>query len=712
MELTRKEALQYIHDNPQQYLQKARVEGYICPICGSGSGPNGTGITTKDGKRYTCWAGKCFTSADIPDIIAAKEGLTPGSREALQRAYEVYSLTVGKKLPSTGENKPSVPPAQKEQKAAQDFTAYIEECHARIGQTDYPQRRGFTKKIIERFRLGYEPNFRTKETLEDGTERFVTWKALIIPNLPYGYKARNTNPDAADKVRPRGIIKPFNLQALEQQEKPVFIVEGELDALSIAEVGGEAVALGGTGNVEKLLAELPNYKITRPLLLALDKDEAGRNAEEKLASSLRERGLPFLQADITGEYKDANEAYNGPGLADFALAVSAAMKAAKTEQEEALEAERGRQAEKDLAKALGDKGIPYIQADIYGAYNDANEMYTKDLAGFASALSTTISGLKAAQDEAKQAAKAEYMSNTAAAHMQGFDEYIKARTNRKPLTTGFSQLDGYMGGGIYEGLYFIGGITSSGKTALGMQIADNLAEQGQDVIIFSLEMSRYELMARSISRLTFKNCPGIDTSNAKAARAILDGAFNSDAERQLYQVSRAQYLDFNEHIHIHEGVGDIGVNHIRQTVERHISFTNTRPVILVDYLQILAPYNERYTDKQNTDKAVTELKRISRDCQIPVIAISSLNRDNYKNEVGYTAFKESGAIEYSCDVLLGLQYKNITTPGFNEDAEAKKNPRTMQVKILKQRLAPKGNTVDFNYFAFANYFAEIKMPGR
>ena len=49
----------------------------------------------------------------------------------------------------------------------------------------------------------------------------------------------------------------------------------------------------------------------------------------------------------------------------------------------------------------------------------------------------------------------------------------------------------------------------------------------------------------------------------------------------------------------------------------------------------------------NTDDAVSDLKRISRDYSVPVFAISSLNRDNYSAPINMAAFKESGAIEYS-----------------------------------------------------------------
>ena len=162
--MTQEQALQYIHDHPEVYLQKAKAEGYICPICGSGSGPKGTGITSSKqaAHRFTCWRG-CFTSADIPDISAIKEGLQPGSWQALKRAYEVYGLTIDREDPSpTGHQQAlSQPPAKKPEQ--QDYTAYYAECHARVGQTDYPQKRGLTNKTIDRFQLAMTRHSRQKK---------------------------------------------------------------------------------------------------------------------------------------------------------------------------------------------------------------------------------------------------------------------------------------------------------------------------------------------------------------------------------------------------------------------------------------------------------------------------------------------------------------------------------------------------------------------
>ena len=126
---------------------------------------------------------------------------------------------------------------------------------------------------------------------------------------------------------------------------------------------------------------------------------------------------------------------------------------------------------------------------------------------------------------------------------------------------------------------------------------------------------------------------------------------------------------------------------------------------MVDYLQLLSPHDPRATDKQNTDKAVLELKRISRDYKIPVIAVSSLNRANYQNAIDLEAFKESGAIEYSSDVVMGLQYEGQGSK-IDKAAAQQQKQRKMELRILKQRNASTGMSITFDFYSFANYYHE------
>ena len=236
------------------------------------------------------------------------------------------------------------------------------------------------------------------------------------------------------------------------------------------------------------------------------------------------------------------------------------------------------------------------------------------------------------------------------------------------------------------------------------------------MLIFSLEMSRTELMAKSISRHTIKHVdadPSLRTMHAKAARDITTGTQYkgySDVEKELIKAAIEDYRAYAWHIFISEGIGDIGVAQIRNTVNEHIRLTGNKPVVIVDYLQILAPNDPRASDKQNIDKAVLELKRASRDYKIPVIAISSFNRENYKAEANMAAFKESGAIEYGCDVLIGMQLsgmrKNITEEEITQKKQA--YPREVELVILKNRNGRVGFTVQYSYYAKFNYFKEMR----
>jgi len=304
-----------------------------------------------------------------------------------------------------------------------------------------------------------------------------------------------------------------------------------------------------------------------------------------------------------------------------------------------------------------------------------------------------------------------YSATSAAASIQDFIDGIAESVNTPYIPTGFTRLDDIIDGGLYEGLYIMGAITTLGKTSLILQIADNIAADGADILYISLEMARAELIAKSVSRhtLTITLESGGDIRHAKTARGITTGIkyqYYSDRERELIKAAVNAYRVYAGNVYIIEGVGDIGVDDIRRAVEKHILFTGKKPVVIVDYLQILAPYNDRATDKQNTDKAVLELKRISRDYKIPMIGISSFNRDHYSAEVKLAAFKESGAIEYGSDVLIGLQLAGAGESGLDVKAAMDKDPREIELVILKNRNGKAGDKIPLEYFKLFNYFRE------
>lgn len=334
--------------------------------------------------------------------------------------------------------------------------------------------------------------------------------------------------------------------------------------------------------------------------------------------------------------------------------------------------------------------------------------------------------------------KAKYLSQVAANNVEAFFDEIDEKANTPAIPTGFRYLDNALDGGLYEGLYEIGGISSVGKTAFCLQLADQIAAQGHDVVIFSLEMSKFQLMARSISRGTFELLrkregfrrydPEKYADYARTTRQITRGErwryYKREALDLIAQAAKNYKQGAAPHLWLIEGMGTTGIKEIRQGVADHEAYTGKAPVVLVDYQQILEPYSERMTDKQNTDKAVKLLKILSRDFKIPVIAISSLNRANYKNSIDMEAFKESGAIEYSSDILIGLQLRGTgmkfmdmatgKTTEFDVKAAKAKDPRDIEAVVLKNREGATGLTLNFRYYpkynAFRNY--EIKAAKR
>jgi replicative DNA helicase len=124
------------------------------------------------------------------------------------------------------------------------------------------------------------------------------------------------------------------------------------------------------------------------------------------------------------------------------------------------------------------------------------------------------------------------------------------------------------------------------------------------------------------------------------------------------------------------------------------------------------------------DKNILELKRISRYYDTPVVVISSFNRSSYLNEVSFESFKESGAIEYSSDVIFGLQLRidrtdystksddNNKRQKINDERhrvinEAKnKYPREVELVILKNRMYKAWDTIEFKYYTHYDYFKD------
>ena len=322
--------------------------------------------------------------------------------------------------------------------------------------------------------------------------------------------------------------------------------------------------------------------------------------------------------------------------------------------------------------------------------------------------SDAIREIKMKYGEASEKKEA-YLTQSAGASLDEFFKNIENQT--PPIPTGYKQLDEALEGGLYEGLYILGAIPSMGKTTYILQIADQIAASGHDVIFFSLEMAKSELIAKSLSRLTLQISKNAKT--AKNDRSITSPErikHYTDADKKLIQDAGGAYKQVGAHLWIIEGVGNIDIKKIREIVDKHTQFTGNKPIVIIDYFQILPPPNDKLDSKQAADRNVVEIKRMSRDYKIPIILISSLNRAGYDKSTNMSAFKESGAIEYTADVLLGLQASGAEDAGAGANDQCKgKAIREVEIKILKNRhgrITAKGDEIQYKYYAMFNLMQE------
>lgn len=235
-----------------------------------------------------------------------------------------------------------------------------------------------------------------------------------------------------------------------------------------------------------------------------------------------------------------------------------------------------------------------------------------------------------------------------------FSEDIAKLSAYRDKQTGFDNLDKKMNG-LNAGLYVVGGVSSVGKTTFVHQLADQLAERNDHIIYFSLEQSRMEMVSKSLSRTTAK----LDYANALSSIEIRKGLNTPNLQNAI-----KQYSKYAGNVNIVEGNFDTNVDTMREYIGRYVAKNGVNPIVVIDYLQIIPAADLRMGDKQRIDYNVTELKRISRDFMIPLFVISSFNRDSYLKSCSFSSFKESGGIEYTADVVWGLQLGVITSNEF------------------------------------------------
>ena len=280
--------------------------------------------------------------------------------------------------------------------------------------------------------------------------------------------------------------------------------------------------------------------------------------------------------------------------------------------------------------------------------------------------------------------------------------------------TGYTNIDEYCK--LYPGLYVIGAVSSLGKTTFMHQMADQLAQNGERVLYVSYEQSRFELISKGLSRLTYLQSAGKEGVSSLQIRAGATGASIKSAI--------TTYKEFGKNEVIIEADFDYTIDGLLELVKSEVA-EGRQPIVIIDYLQVIAPSKDKYGKVMNTkehiDNVVKRLKSIQRDYGLVVFLISSLNRQNYMTQIDFESFKESGGIEYTADVVYGMQLAVMKSDtfkkdfGLNDKREAVKkakaeNPRKIELVCLKNRYSAPGYSCWFKYYAKYDLF-EVDEEG-
>ena len=673
-------------------IQSKRIRVNPCPIC-SGNDcfdiiPSGAKGNTHE--IFNCK--QCGNGGSIIDLYCLENSLNPKDKADISKAInglcKMYGIDnninsqeskskASSELLQAQKNDTRVTKQYEDTRKKYDFTEVAERLHKQL--LDSPEGmkyfldRGLSEDTIKRFKLGYEPKG-INEVLKDYPE--LHYNKDLAECYPYFIPMFDN--DKCNYILPR-----LDNKILENK-----LQDGELHK---TDKEGKERKYPKTMNLKNVSTTLYNLNqamtddyifITEGWCDALSIENLGYSAIALNSVSGVNSFIKKIQ-----DIKDYQSKY-------YIIALD--------------NDKSGKEARADLEDKLIDLKCKVKHLHPVGEnIKDINDM----LLDGADSLDDAICNIFVSIEQEKQ----ELLTrNSCFNYLQDTLNKFISNKDKKLLSTGYKKLDATLGGGLYNSLYVIGGISGLGKTSIVLNILENLAKENNDVMFISLEMSREELIAKSLSRFTRETVDKRFTPmDYPSQRDIQNGNF--DIEAPYFQEGLKNYSEASKNIFIQEVNFNYNTEKIREDIINHKMLRGKAPILVVDYLQVLPCLKDYGDDKKNIDFNITELKRISREYDIPVIVISSIGRQYYKKPIDFEAFKSSGNIEFTADVVIGLQYSFMADIGNKSDSqiqemyqEAKSQyPREVQTVILKNRNGLIGECTDFIYEPKYNYFKEV-----
>ncbi len=241
------------------------------------------------------------------------------------------------------------------------------------------------------------------------------------------------------------------------------------------------------------------------------------------------------------------------------------------------------------------------------------------------------------------------------------------------VPTGFKELDKLTAGLQPSDLIVVAGRPSMGKTALALNIAAHASlNAGVGVAIFSLEMAKEQLVLRML-------CSEARVDNSKVRSGYL-------AEREFPRLAMAAGR-LNEALVYIDDTPAITVLELRAKARRLIRDREKKVgLIIVDYLQLMSGLGTENNREQEISGISRSLKALAKELNVPVIAISQLNRrveDRGDKRPMMADLRESGAIEQDADVIAFIYRDEVYNPNSDDQGRA-------EIIVAKQRNGPIG----------------------
>ena len=641
-------------------LEKSKYGMYICPICGSGTHENETGALSirKADNRVTCFGGgHCFGEKG-EDTLGALRRLMPEKSEREIFAYCGYDLTAeGAERSAVRTEKPTHRvEANCAVNQTQNFKEEIDHYAAALAGSEG-----------ESYLRGRGFTLETMQRFKLGYD--AQRHCVTIPYNPQGsyYGRRSTLPDTA---RPhdnlKGVQMPlFNAAALYSGDV-CFVVESPLCAISIEQAGGAAVAISGTGGKGRLIDQLKKKPTAAALVLTLDNDDAGRKAKEELGAALEEMGV-------------------------FCTDGTSAI--------------------------MGDSD----SADDAAYRKDPNEVLQRNGADvLRNAVEETAAETRRYHGMTVQDAEEERMQHTGAGMVDSFLQAVQTR-KYEPMPTGIADIDSALDGGFMrQWLVLLGAAPGAGKTALAQWVFEGMAKRGTSCVYLNLEMSRDQILARSISRIAASQ------GNKIRPNIIMQGYRWTDEQQSAIRDAAEEYKAeiASRMIYNPDGVTpnlDSILAYIEAEAQRAERAALPVPCVVLDYLQIVN--GEPREDAASVIKrAVCALKGYAVRHNTLVFVIIAHNRaSNATGAVSMESGRDTSALEYSADLQLALTFtkclKRNGVKGKSPDELTAEEKREITLRVVKGRFGGQGREVDLRfdgetmtYTQVAKGYTEVSEP--